>query len=171
MFPFAEQDKLGEGLLKVDDGYGPEKPIYFTIGGLYGKYSRFPHPYNFDPVAPREDQDRLSEGYLKIYHHTEAGPHHMEARYHSIDTLKTLDEVPCFVASTVRLDTERMDALRAFRDQTLSQYAPGRAFIRGYYGGGGQAAARFIRAHAPGSISTIRKGLEIIVDNLIKKKY
>ena len=173
LFPFAEQDRLGAGLLKVDDGYGPHKPIYISIGGLYGTYSEF--PFNgtlqtvFNPLAPMEDQDRLLEGELKIYERTGPGIDNQKGTYYNINELTSLNEAPCFIAGTVGLDTERLKFLRHYRDDVLSHYAPGRAFITAYYKGAGQAAARFIQTHAPWSVPSLRAGLEILVDTFIKK--
>jgi hypothetical protein len=72
----------------------------------------------------------------------------------------------CFIATVVygNKQAPQVETLRQYRDNVLMQSAPGRAFVDFYYSGAGRKAAELIKEKLPGTIPTIRKGLDWLVD-------
>ncbi|MAF14102.1 MAG: hypothetical protein CMI53_04405 [Parcubacteria group bacterium] len=82
--------------------------------------------------------------------------------------LTNLKSEKCFIATAVYGDVfaPEVEALRNFRNDTLSSSFLGRIFIRFYYGGFGQFGAKVISTHAPSTIPWIRFILDRIVQRI-----
>jgi hypothetical protein len=78
----------------------------------------------------------------------------------------------CFIATAVYGDKDapEVETLRQYRDNVLMQSTPGRAIVDFYYSGAGKKAADFIKENMPGAIPTIRKGLDLLVENYSRQK-
>jgi len=90
----------------------------------------------------------------------------------SSDCCCIVDEVfdgPCFVATAAHEDATAPEVrdLRAYRDQVLRQSAPGRLFVRAYYGFG-PYGARALRGH-PRAKAAVRVALRPAVRHARKK--
>jgi len=83
------------------------------------------------------------------------------------ETSKDYDE-GCFIATAVygNINAPEVNALRRFRDNTLVHNTAGRAFVDFYYSGAGKKAADIVKEHLPSTIPLLRKGLDLLVENI-----
>lgn len=172
--PFEKQDRLEDGLLKVNIGASKEEfyaDIFVCSRKAGGESKAF---------AELSEQDKLKEGMIKV-----AGGEYMPVdKLGEIETITEVDITKdhddehffgygrvCFVATAVYGNANHPNVLRLqeFKRDVLMRNPCGRVFTEFYYSGAGKGIADFVKEHLPSSIPVIRKCLDFFVDKYSKK--
>ncbi|MDO8741346.1 MAG: CFI-box-CTERM domain-containing protein [Candidatus Woesearchaeota archaeon] len=169
-----KQDKLEDGLLKVDIGTPGEHYVDFSVcSKMVGSESK--------AFSDLSEQDKLNEDSIKLTN----GEYFPIKNLGEIETITDIDVYPkdsddehffgygrgCFVATVVYRSAKHPNVLRLqeFKRDVLMHIYGGRMFVSAYYSGAGKGIAHFIEKHLPSSIPVIRKCLDFVVDAYSRK--